>query len=103
LMGLTDKSAGAMLVAILDPNAAVESKYTYYIVDTKDGRNLTGIISDETTASIRILQANGITDVVRRLDIKSMSSSKLSMMPEGLEQGLTPQDLADLIKFIQAN
>ena len=59
---------------------AVESKYTYYTVDSKDGRNLTGIITEETSASVRILQANGITETVRRVDIKEMKSSKLSMM-----------------------
>jgi len=103
LTALTDKSAAAMLIAILDPNAAVESKYTYYIVDTKDGRNLTGIITEETSASVRVLQANAVTESIRRVDIKEMKSSKLSMMPEGLEMGLSTQDLADLIRFIQAN
>ncbi|HEV8292416.1 MAG TPA: c-type cytochrome, partial [Tepidisphaeraceae bacterium] len=103
LNALTDKSSQAMLIAILDPNAAVESKYTYYTVDTRDGRNLTGIISEETSASVRVLQANGITETVRRVDIKEMKSSKLSMMPEGLEMGLSTQDLADLIKYIQSN
>jgi putative heme-binding domain-containing protein len=52
---------------------------------------------------VRILQANAITETVRRVDIKEMKSSKLSMMPEGLEQGLSTQDLADLIKYIQTN
>jgi putative heme-binding domain-containing protein len=103
LSALTDKSAQAMLIAILDPNAAVESKYIYYIVDTRDGRNLTGIISEETSASVRVLQANGGTETVRRVDIKEMKSSKLSMMPEGLEMGLSTQDLADLIKYVQSN
>jgi putative heme-binding domain-containing protein len=103
LSALTDKSAQAMLIAILDPNAAVESKYTYYTVDTRDGRNLTGIIGEETSASVRVLQANGITETVRRVDIKEMKSSKMSMMPEGLEMGLSTQDLADLIRYIQAN
>jgi putative heme-binding domain-containing protein len=103
LSALTDKSSQAMLIAILDPNAAVESKFTYYTVDTKDGRNLTGIITEETSASVRILQANGISETVRRVEIKEMKSSKLSMMPEGLEMGLTTQDLADLIRFIQGN
>jgi len=103
LNALTDKSAQAMLIAILDPNVAVESKFTYYIVDTKDGRNLTGIITEETSASVRILQANAVSETVRRVDIKEMKSSKLSMMPEGLEMGLSTQDLADLIKYIQSN
>jgi putative membrane-bound dehydrogenase-like protein len=103
LGALTDKSAQAMLIAMLDPNSAVESKYTYYTVDTRDGRNLTGIITEETSASVRILQANAITETVRRVDIREMKSSKTSMMPEGLEMGLRAQDLADLIKYIQSN
>jgi putative heme-binding domain-containing protein len=103
LKALTDKSGQAMLTAILDPNAAVESKYTYYIVDTRDDRMITGLIAEETSASVRILQANGVSETVRRIDIKEMKSSRMSMMPEGMEMGMTAQDLADLIKYIQSN
>jgi hypothetical protein len=47
------------------------------------------------------VQPNAIKQRIGRGSIKSLDSSKLSLMPEGLEQGMTPQDVADLISFVQ--
>ena len=44
----------------------------------------------------------GIEVVVPRSQIAKMQASRLSLMPEGLEEGLTNQDLADLVDFIFA-
>ena len=45
-------------------------------------------------------RALGEEETILRKDVKSMSETSLSMMPEGLEQGLTEQDVADLLEFI---
>src|SRR5262249_25012183 len=101
LAALNDRSTQALFIAILDPNAAVDRKFAYYTLHLKDVRNLSGIIAEETGPSLTILQANAVRETVLRSEIKSLKSSSLSMMPEGLEQGMTPQDLADLIRFVQ--
>jgi putative heme-binding domain-containing protein len=44
--------------------------------------------------------AAGTEVTIPRPEIKSMRSAGLSMMPEGLEEGLKPQDLADLLEYI---
>ncbi len=46
-------------------------------------------------------QAYGKESVINRADIKKMQSQGQSLMPEGLEAGLQPQDLADLISYIE--
>jgi hypothetical protein len=43
-----------------------------------------------------------VTELVPRSRIEAISSTGLSLMPEGLEKGLQPQDFADLIAFIRA-
>jgi putative membrane-bound dehydrogenase-like protein len=101
LSALTDKSANYLLVAILDPNAAVEGRFVAYQVETVDGDTYVGLLGDENASALTILQASGMRQSVARSQIKSLSSSKLSLMPEGLEQGMTLQDLADLIAFVQ--
>jgi putative membrane-bound dehydrogenase-like protein len=101
LTALTDKSAGYLLTAIVDPNAAVEGRFVAYQVETSDGDTHVGLLTDENAASLTLIQPNGLRQMIRRNDIKSLSTTKLSLMPEGLEQGLTPQDLADLIAFVQ--
>jgi putative heme-binding domain-containing protein len=50
---------------------------------------------------VTVLQGNGVRDDVPRARIKKMVSTKLSLMPEGLEEGLSEQELADLVNFVR--
>jgi len=102
LGSLTDKSPSDFLTAILDPNAAVEPRFIAYNIETKDGRSLTGVISAETGTTITLVQGGGTVEKILRSDIDEIRASGLSMMPEGLEQNLTPQDLADLIAYLNS-
>ncbi len=95
-----DKSVSAMLLSILDPNRAVEARYLNYTAQTKDDREINGIIAAETPNSITLRTAGGTEEVILRSDLKELTSSSLSLMPEGFEKTLTPQDLADLIAYI---
>jgi len=101
LAALTDKSANYLLTAIVDPNAAVEGRFVAYQLETADGDTYVGLLADENASGLTILQPNAIKQSVARAEIKSLTTSKLSLMPEGLEQGLTPQDVANLIAFVQ--
>lgn len=101
LVALQNKSGEFLLRAILDPNQAVESKYTGYVATTKDGRTFTGMIVDETATSLTLARTDGKKDVVLRVDIEELKSTSKSFMPEGLEQDLSVQDLADVFQFVQ--
>jgi putative heme-binding domain-containing protein len=98
----TVRAAGKekMLVNILDPNREVAPNYLAYLVETKSGDSLTGIIVNETASSLTVREAYGKETVVLRSDLKRMASQKLSLMPEGIEAGLKPQDVADLLEFL---
>jgi putative heme-binding domain-containing protein len=99
---MTVRSAGKekMLVNILDPNREVAPNFLAYLVETRDGESLTGIIVNETAASLTVRQAYGKDTVVMRSDVKRMESQKMTLMPEGLEAGLKPQDFANLLEFL---
>ena len=101
LAALADKSAEFMLASIVDPNRAVEAKYTNYVADTNAGETLSGILAAETGNSVTLLSADGKSHVLLRTDLKSLRSTGTSLMPESLETGLTPQDLADLIAYVR--
>jgi putative membrane-bound dehydrogenase-like protein len=101
LASLTNKTAESLLAAIIDPSAAVESKYLSYNVITKDGKSLSGIIATETGSSITLLAAGGKRESLLRGDIEALQSSGKSLMPDGLEKQLKPQDLSDLIEFVR--
>ena len=101
LSALTNKSGDFLIRAILDPNQAIESKYTGYVATTKDGRVFTGMITDETATSLTLAKADGKKDTLLRVDLDELKSTGKSFMPEGLELEITPQDLADIFKFVQ--
>ena len=96
------KTADDFVLAILSPNAALDPKFVAYEIETRDGRSLSGIVKDETASGLTMMQAGGIKEAVLRSQIKEIRASRLSLMPEGLEQNLTPQDMADLIGWIKS-
>jgi putative heme-binding domain-containing protein len=100
----TVKTAGKekLLVNILDPNREVAPNYLAYLVETKDGQSLVGLIANETATSLTLRQAFGQESVLLRSNLQRFESQKLSLMPEGLDAGLSPQGMADLLEFITA-
>jgi len=97
-----DKSPQSLLIAIIDPNRAVEARYTNYVAETKSGDVITGIITSETGTSLTLISADGKPQTILRDNLKSLRSTGTSLMPENLENGYTPQDLADVIAFVRA-
>jgi putative membrane-bound dehydrogenase-like protein len=95
------KTAAALLVDILNPNQAIDNNAISYLVVTKSGRSLTGLITTETAASITLRRAEGQTDVVLRQDIDEIQSTGISLMPEGLEKSISIHEMADLLSFLK--
>ncbi|OAI56407.1 hypothetical protein AYO49_04420 [Verrucomicrobiaceae bacterium SCGC AG-212-N21] len=102
LKAFYNKSASDFVTAILDPNAAVEPRYAGYVVSMKDGRMITGVIANEAASSLEVVAPGGIRENLVRPDIKEIRATGISLMPEGLEQGMTPQDVADLIAYLKS-
>jgi putative membrane-bound dehydrogenase-like protein len=99
---VVDKTPEWLLVALLDPNQAVDPKYLNYAAVTKNGLTFTGVLANEGGTSITLRGPDGKQQVILRGDLDVLSSSGKSLMPEGLEKDLKPQDLADLIAYIRA-
>jgi putative membrane-bound dehydrogenase-like protein len=100
----TMKSGGKekLLIAILDPNREVAPNFASYSVETKDGDSHVGIIATENPAGVTLRMAGGIEQVIARGNIATMQSQGRSLMSEGLEEGLSQQDMADLLEFVLA-
>jgi hypothetical protein len=92
-----------LVTAILDPNRAVEARYISYVAATKKGLIVTGILTSETSTSITLTANDGKQHQLLRNEIDELSSTGQSMMPEGLEKDLTPQDIADIIEHVRTN
>ncbi len=91
-----------VLTNVLDPNREVSPNFALYIVETNDGRTLSGLIASETAGNLTLKRADGGTDTVLRSEIKSLTSPGISLMPEGLEAAITPPQMADLIAYLKA-
>ncbi len=101
LESVKNKSTADLLIAILDPNREAQPNFNTYIVQTIDGRVLTGMIGAESSSSITLKRAEGKEDVILRSNIDLMQATGVSLMPEGLETDLKRQDLADVISFVK--
>ena len=100
LATIRGRTPAEVLEHILDPNREVSPHYLEYVVVTLDGLVKTGAIGSETPTSITLRQPEGKQETVLRQDIDSLTSSGKSLMPEGLEQKVSPQEMADLIGFL---
>jgi len=97
-----DKPVDWLLTAIFDPNAAIEDRFKAQTVRLKAGGEVSGIVSAETANNIVLKQPGGTELPVLRSEIARQQPSGRSLMPEGLEGVLKPQDVADIIAWIRA-
>jgi putative heme-binding domain-containing protein len=96
------KPTADWLIAILDPNRAVEDKYVGYVIITRNATAHTGVITAETPTSLTLRTAIGAEQIILRANIKTLQSTGLSLMPPGLEAALPPAAMADLLAFLQS-
>ncbi len=96
-----EKTPIQILTDVLQPNRAVDSNYFSFTATTTDGRVHTGILAAESSTSITLKQQEGKSDTLRRSEIEELRCDGVSLMPEGLEKDIPPQDMADLISFIK--
>ncbi len=89
-----------LLLHILDPNREVAANYLAYVVELKDGGSLAGMIGEENAASITLKRIGAPDEIILRQNIAKLTSSALSLMPEGLESAISPPAMADLLAYL---
>ncbi len=90
-----------ILFHIIVPDAEIAPAFAAYLVTTKDGRTLSGIIASETPMSLTLRGPLAQETVLLRADVTKLDALPTSLMPTGLEQGMSPQDIADLLGFLK--
>lgn len=91
-----------LIESIIFPNASFARAYEPMIVETKDGEQHSGIVKRETPESVLLLTGPGVEQNFVRSEIESVRPGQVSLMPEGLEEQLTRQELADLLAFLKS-
>ena len=96
LSGINNKTKEELITSILNPSYAIEPRFVNYVITTLDGRMYDGIIANETTWAITLRGGSEEGDeTVLRKTIASIRASSVSLMPDGLENNLGKQGLAD--------
>ncbi len=87
---------------VLEPSKVVREGYQAYNIELKDGESLTALIKGETSDALTLVDTAGITRTIPKAQIESRTKGSLSLMPEGLQAGLTLDQFADLIAFLES-
>jgi putative heme-binding domain-containing protein len=90
-----------LIRSILEPSAAIAVGYTTTIIDTRQGDTFQGVIKQSSSDAIGLMGADGKLVRIQSKDILRQRSSLISLMPEGLQNGLSLQEFSDLISYLE--
>ena len=90
----------ALFLASIGTCAGISFGFESWAVELKNGDEFYGLIVNETENEITIKDARAIPTPVKKSDIARRTQSKLSIMPAGLPQLMTQQDLVDLVEYL---
>lgn len=91
------RSVEKISTAVLQPNAEIEPKYRRVLVVTHDGRKIEGLVKNESTYSIQLLDLQANFHFISKNDLQTIVSYKESLMPVS---DLSEQDFGDLLAFL---
>jgi len=101
LTGVKNQPADALLLHILVPNYEVLPAYQSISISTSDGRSFSGWLVSENENSLTLRTTFGTDESILRRNISSLSNSGLSLMPDGLEQSISKDEMAKLIAYLK--
>jgi putative heme-binding domain-containing protein len=91
-----------LLESILFPSASFVQSYEPVIAETSDGDVHSGILRKNDSEEVVLVAGPEQEIRLARKDVKVMRPGAVSVMPAGLDQQLSPQEMADLVAFLQA-
>jgi putative heme-binding domain-containing protein len=93
-----------VLESILEPSKVISEQYINEVINTKSGKTVVGRVVDDTPEQL-VIQPNPLSPervTVKKTDLDSREPSKLSPMPEHLVDGLTADEILDLIAYLES-
>jgi putative heme-binding domain-containing protein len=89
-----------LIDSILFPSATIAVGYSTAVVRTNDGDVHVGVLKDGSAKGVTLVGIDGALVQIPAADIRRQRTSDISLMPEGLEEGLTGQEFADLVEYL---
>ncbi len=90
----------AIFESIINPNAGISMGFETWQIDLKDGGSATGILRSETKEELVLALPMGLTTKLAKSNVGKREKLPTSMMPSGLNQALTQQDLVDMVEYL---
>ena len=87
-------------LAILHPDAGISFGYEGFEVKFKDGSTMSGVISSKTETDLQMKFPGGVVQNYKMADVVSMKKMDSSMMPAGLQDNMSTQELVDLVDYL---
>ncbi len=100
LTGMAVHPKEELLIHIIDPSRSVEGNFRAYTAKLLDGRVITGMLASESKTGVELLDAENKKHAISRDDIEELKESVKSLMPEGFEKQMKPEELGDLLEFL---
>jgi len=91
-----------LLESIVYPSASFVRSFEPYIITTKSDETLSGVLKKDAPDEVVLATGPGAETRIARSDITDVRPGAVSVMPAGLEEQLTKQELADLLAFLKS-
>jgi putative heme-binding domain-containing protein len=102
LTGIRAKYPRSFIIeSVLYPSKQIMDGYQQVFFETKDDDDVSGIVRSENPDEVTVMDSGGIQHVLKKTNIKSRKVSQISLMPEGLQGGLSLTEFSDLISYIE--
>lgn len=90
-----------IMTAILEPSRTIANGYDSVVVETKAGKLIAGVSKGERDGAVLVMDDEAKLHTIRKEDVEELTRSPVSRMPNGLNEGMTAQDFADLVAFLE--
>ena len=101
LTGSNRKNIDYLLENVVDPSASVAANFRSVSIAMTDGRVLSGVVGQQNERTLTLLTAKDPL-TLDRSEIEEITPTNLSLMPDGLLQNLTPEQVRDLFAYLMS-
>jgi len=95
------KDRDFLLISLVDPSSVIRKDFTSVIVQTRDGRVVTGFPIARQESSVTVVNAKNEQTTIALNEIAELHDSPVSLMPDDLYRQLKPQELRDLFSYLE--
>jgi putative heme-binding domain-containing protein len=103
LTGSNRANTTYLLGNIIEPSGVIQDDYKLVVVTTRDGRTYSGNVIEENERQVTMRIVGQDQVKITKSDIQSREVTEKSMMPEGLLNNLSEDQVLDLVAFLKTN